>query len=122
MNTVLGFFRYALRLIVAAAAASSFQIPSAAIPANERIQSVKAYLSHRAIPFPFSGAVTVTLGDRVLLDEAYGEADVELHVSNRPTTVFRIGSLTKPFTATATMALVEHGQLALTDGVCKYVQ
>jgi CubicO group peptidase (beta-lactamase class C family) len=109
-------------LIVAVAAAGSFQIPSAPTLANDRLQAVKAYLSHRTAPFPFSGAVLVTVGDRVLLDEAYGEADLELHVSNRPTTLFRIGSLTKPFTATATMALVEHDKLALTDAVCKYVQ
>jgi CubicO group peptidase (beta-lactamase class C family) len=109
-------------LIVAVAAASAFQIPSPPPLANDRLQSVEAYLSHRTAPFPFSGAVSVTLGNRVVLDEAYGDADIELHVANRPTTLFRIGSLTKPFTATATMALVEDGKLALTDGVCKYVK
>jgi CubicO group peptidase (beta-lactamase class C family) len=70
---------------------------------------------------PFSGVVIVALGDSIVFERAYGMADADLGIPNRLETRFRIGSLTKPLTATAVMRLVETGQLRLTDRVCAYL-
>ena len=52
---------------------------------------------------------------------AYGMANVELGVPLRPEHVFRIGSTTKLFTATAVMLLVDEGEIALDQPVSTYL-
>jgi CubicO group peptidase (beta-lactamase class C family) len=66
-------------------------------------------------------AVLVKKGDRILLRKAYGLADVELGVPMRPELIFRLGSITKQFTAAAIMMLADEGELSLHDDVRKYV-
>src|ERR1044071_4050021 len=66
-------------------------------------------------------AVLVRKGDQILLRKAYGLADVELNVALQPEHIFRLGSVTKQFTSTAIMMLVEEGKLALADDIHKYV-
>ncbi|MDA8020614.1 MAG: serine hydrolase [Thermoanaerobaculia bacterium] len=58
-------------------------------------------------------AVLVRRGDEILLQEGYGMADMELDVGIEPHMIFRIGSITKQFTAVAVLMLVEDGKLAL---------
>jgi CubicO group peptidase (beta-lactamase class C family) len=69
----------------------------------------------------FSGAVLVARKGEVLLKKGYGLANREHDVSNTPQTIFRIGSMTKPFTAIAIMQSVEAGQLSLDDTVSKFL-
>jgi CubicO group peptidase (beta-lactamase class C family) len=59
--------------------------------------------------------------DGVVVHRAgYGLANVELGVPNRPETVFRIASVTKPFTAMAILQLCERGKLRLDDRLAPY--
>ncbi|HET8549080.1 MAG TPA: serine hydrolase domain-containing protein [Bryobacteraceae bacterium] len=68
------------------------------------------------------GAVVVAVRDgRVLLMKAYGMADVAKAVPNSPSTIFRLGSITKTFTAIAVLQLVERGKVKLDDPLSKYV-
>ena len=48
-------------------------------------------------------------------------ANHELNVANTPETVFRIGSITKSFTALSILQLEEKGKLKVSDPVAKYV-
>jgi CubicO group peptidase (beta-lactamase class C family) len=48
----------------------------------------------------FMGAVLVVEGDKILLDRGYGSANLEWSIPNAPDVEFRLGSLTKQFTAT----------------------
>ena len=66
-------------------------------------------------------AVAVVKGRDTLLLEAYGFADLENQVLATPQTVFRIGSITKQFTSSAVMQLVEQGRIGLDDEVTKYL-
>src|SRR3954470_4583447 len=52
-------------------------------------------------------AVLVEKGGQVLLRKRYGLANVELGVPITPEMVFRLGSITKQFTAVAVLKLVE---------------
>ena len=69
----------------------------------------------------FMGAVLVVDGDRVLLDKGYGMADREWGNSNDPHVKFRLGSLTKQFTATLVLLLQQDGELKVDDPVSKYL-
>ena len=69
----------------------------------------------------FSGAVLVARKGEILLKKGYGLANREHDVPNTPQTIFRIGSMTKPFTAIAIMQLVEAGQLSVDDTVSKFL-
>ena len=58
-------------------------------------------------------AIIVSVGGKPMLEKAYGKANLELGVPLRPDHVFRIGSVTKQFTAVAILKLVEDGKLTL---------
>ena len=69
----------------------------------------------------FTGSVLVARDGKVIFSKGYGLANVELDVPNTPQTKFRLGSLTKQFTAAAIMLLQEKGKLSVQDPICKYV-
>ena len=61
----------------------------------------------------FTGAVLVARDGEVLLDRGYGFANREWSVPNDGDTKFRLGSVTKQFTAVAIMLLNERGLVDL---------
>jgi D-alanyl-D-alanine carboxypeptidase len=68
------------------------------------------------------GAALLIMKDgKVLVRKAYGMADLELGIPLEPDMVFRIGSMTKQFTAVSILILMEQGKLALTDPITKFL-
>src|SRR5580692_4466191 len=61
----------------------------------------------------FTGTVLVAEGDRVLLNQGYGMADIEWGIPNVPDAKFRVASLTKQFTATLVLLLQQDGKLKI---------
>jgi CubicO group peptidase (beta-lactamase class C family) len=66
-------------------------------------------------------AVLVSRAGAVILARGYGLADTERSEAITPATRFRLASVTKAFTATATLMLVERGDLSLDDPVAKFL-
>ena len=66
-------------------------------------------------------AVLLARGDEVLYRGACGRASLELDVPLTPDHVFRIGSVTKQFSAAAVLKLAEDGKLSLSDPLTKFV-
>jgi uncharacterized protein (TIGR01244 family) len=66
-------------------------------------------------------AVIVVKDGKVVFRKGYGMANLELGVPVEPDMIFRIGSVTKQFTAVATLMLAEQGKLALTDEITKFL-
>jgi CubicO group peptidase (beta-lactamase class C family)/lysophospholipase L1-like esterase len=66
-------------------------------------------------------AVGVSKGGRILLERAYGMADLEHGVPNRSDTIFEAGSVSKQFTAAAVLLLARDGKLSLDDPVREYI-
>ena len=66
-------------------------------------------------------AVGVSDQGRIVLEKAYGMADLEHGVPNRPDTIFEAGSVSKQFTAAAVLLLARDGKLSLDDPVRNYV-
>lgn len=80
-----------------------------------------AYLAHLAATGAFRGSALVARGGTVLLSKGYGPADEDAAIPNTPRTRFRIGSITKQFTAMAILILQERGKLDVRDPICRYV-
>jgi CubicO group peptidase (beta-lactamase class C family) len=80
-------------------------------------QIVQSYVTNGK----FMGSVLVARGDGVLLSKGYGLANLEWAIPNQPSTKFRLGSLTKQFTAASILLLEERGKLKLDDPVKKYL-
>lgn len=80
-------------------------------------QTVQSYVSNKQ----FMGSVLVARGDQVLLSKGYGSANLEWQIPNTPSTKFRLGSLTKQFTAASILLLEERGKLKVEDPVKKYI-
>jgi len=68
----------------------------------------------------FSGAVLVAVDGHPVLRWGVGLADRELATPATPNMKFRIGPITKQFTATAILQLQEAGKLSVDDPVSKY--
>ena len=66
-------------------------------------------------------SVFVLSGNDTLLLRSYGHANLEDSVATKPRTVFRIGSVTKPFTATAVIQLVQEGRITLDDSIQQFL-
>src|SRR5260370_38996768 len=69
----------------------------------------------------FMGSVLVAQNGKVLFDKSYGFANLEWDVPNAPSTKFRLGSVTKQFTAASILLLEERGRLKTDDPVKKYM-
>src|SRR5258706_11163586 len=66
-------------------------------------------------------AIAVAVDGRIVWSEAFGYADLEAQRAATPATQFRIGSVSKPLTATAIAQLFEIGTLDLDAPVQRYV-
>jgi CubicO group peptidase (beta-lactamase class C family) len=80
-------------------------------------QVVQSYVSDKS----FMGSVLVARGDAVLLSKGYGSANLDWNIPNSPDTKFRLGSVTKQFTAASILLLEERGKLKTSDLVKKYM-
>jgi CubicO group peptidase (beta-lactamase class C family) len=87
----------------------------------DAVAALADHAKQRARTDEFAGAVLVARHGKVLLQDAWGQADRKAGVANTPTTRFRIGSMNKMFTAVATLQLVEAHKLALDDPIGKHL-
>ncbi len=69
-----------------------------------------------------SGATAlVAQKGKIIYQKAFGQANLELNVPMQTSMVFRIGSITKQFTAVAILQLMEQGKLSLEDEITKFI-
>lgn len=80
-------------------------------------QVIQNYVENKS----FMGTVLVAEQGHVLLNEGYGHADLEWAITNRSETKFRIGSITKQFTAACVLLLQERGKLEVEKPLSTYL-
>ncbi|MFD0793402.1 serine hydrolase domain-containing protein [Mucilaginibacter litoreus] len=68
----------------------------------------------------FNGTVLVTQKGRILLKKGYGYQDVKTREPNSAHTVYQIASVTKCFTSTLALKMIELKKLKLTDPLSKF--
>lgn len=89
---------------------------------GELVSRIDSLAEARLAEGPVSGfTIGVKRGGDLLMVRGYGLADVEQGVPANAETVYRIGSLTKQFTAAAIMQLVEAGSVDLNASISVYV-
>ncbi|MEQ1796718.1 MAG: serine hydrolase [Lacibacter sp.] len=69
----------------------------------------------------FNGSILVMQKGKVIYKKSFGMADREWNVPNTADTKFRIGSVTKQFTAACILLLAEQGKLSVDDYLSKYI-
>jgi CubicO group peptidase (beta-lactamase class C family) len=69
----------------------------------------------------FTGAVLVARNGEVLFSQGYGLADRDKNLPNSPQTKYRLGSISKQFTAMAILMLQAQGKLTVQDPICRYI-
>ncbi|MEM8668470.1 MAG: serine hydrolase [Planctomycetota bacterium] len=89
--------------------------------ADDLAKEMSAYMEGCVGVSQFNGSVMVCMRDEVVFSGGFGMANFEHDVPNDEDTKFRIGSITKQFTAMAIMVLEERGKLDVNDPIKKYV-
>ena len=88
---------------------------------EQAVREIDELMSKAYPPNEPGAAVVVVKGGKTILRKGYGMADVELGVKVEPDMVFRLGSITKQFTAAAVLLLAEQGKLSLSDDMTKFL-
>jgi CubicO group peptidase (beta-lactamase class C family) len=115
----------ALAAVLLLAGAAPAPAGAAAVPEPGELEPlVDRLVAGQLEEFDVPGAVVVIVRDgEVLLRKGYGHTDLERRAPVDPErTRFDIGSVTKLFTATAVMQLVERGELDLGADVNRYLR
>ena len=101
-----------------------FYVAATCLAAPQRADwnfKVSQYMDRLVVEGQFSGAILIAQEADVLFSKGYGLANREHGVPNSVNTKFRLGSLTKQFTAMCVLILQEEGKLAVQDSISKYV-
>ena len=69
----------------------------------------------------FNGSALVAENGKVIYKGGFGMANMEWEIPNAPDTKFRLGSITKQFTAMLTLQLVEQNKLKLDGKISEYL-
>ena len=102
-------------MLLLGAGACSYTFAQA--PVDRMDQIVRLYSDNHQ----FMGSVLVAQGDKMVFEKSYGDANLEWNIPDDSLTKFRIGSMTKQFTAASILLLEERGKLSTDDYVKKYM-
>ncbi|MBV8894958.1 MAG: serine hydrolase [Acidobacteriaceae bacterium] len=114
MNLFLVWARFALKRPLLMGMLAAY--PCHAQDTARMDQIVQSYVTDKK----FMGTVLVAR-DKVLFSKGYGMANLEWNIPNAPDVKFRLGSITKQFTAASILLLEERGKLSTNDPVKKYM-
>jgi len=89
--------------------------------AQDRIRQIDDLLARYHTYQQFNGAALVAENGKVLYKKGFGLANMEWNIPNEPDTKFRLGSITKQFTATLILQLVQQGKIKLDGKVSDYL-
>ena len=96
---------------------------SAAVPGGDKklFAEIDMVMNDAYKPLEPGAALIVRRNGKTLFRKGYGMANLELGVKVEPDMAFRLGSITKQFTAVAVLMLAEQGKLSLQDEIGKYI-
>ena len=89
--------------------------------AQDRVRQIDELMSLYHKYQQFNGSVLVAENGKVIYKKGFGLANMEWNIPNEPDTKFRLGSITKQFTATLILQLAEQGRIKLDGKVSDYL-
>jgi CubicO group peptidase (beta-lactamase class C family) len=110
-----------LLAVVSAALFSSIQATAQQPLSTAEASSVESFITTQMQRQRIPGlSMAIVRSNNVIYSKAFGIANLELNAPTTTSSVFKIGSTSKPFIATAIMMLVEEGKLSLDNDIAKY--
>ncbi|MBA4031464.1 MAG: D-aminoacylase [Planctomyces sp.] len=99
--------------------ASMAPISGEAVPGFEAIDGLMAsFIAKHRVP---GAALAVCNNGMVVYSRGFGYADIDNKIPVEPEALFRVASLSKPFTSVAILQLIEEGKLSMDDHVVDYL-
>ncbi|MES2813148.1 MAG: serine hydrolase domain-containing protein [Bacteroidota bacterium] len=87
---------------------------------NKRLNKIDSLLTYLNVNNKFMGQLSIQEGNNVIFEKAYGYANVESKQKADNQTKYKIGSITKTFTAVMIMQLIEEKKLKLETQLAKF--
>ena len=110
-----------MRLLTLVVLGAIVGVSCSTAPKTSSADTESATLNRLANHDFFGGSVLVARHGKVLLQGGFGFGDRALRTPNTPTTRFRIGSVSKQFTAMAILMLEKRNRLHVSDPVCAHL-
>src|SRR5215469_12442170 len=110
-----------MRLLTLVVLGAIVGVSCSTAPKTSSADTESATLNRLANHDFFGGSVLVARHGKVLLQGGFGFGDRALRTPNTPTTRFRIGSVSKQFTAMAILMLEKRNRLNVSDPVCAHL-
>ncbi len=88
---------------------------------NGLLASVDSIMNVNYVPDEPGATIAITRQGETIYKEAFGMADLEQNIPMTTDMIFRLGSITKQFTAVSILLLEEQGKLNVTDDINKYI-
>lgn len=98
-----------------------FAISASVIAAQNNIKQIDSLMNKYFEYGQFNGTLLVADKGKVIYKKGFGMANIEWSIPNQPDTKFRIGSVTKQFTAALILQLVEEGKIKLDGKLSDYL-
>ncbi|HEX8398794.1 MAG TPA: serine hydrolase [Pyrinomonadaceae bacterium] len=89
--------------------------------AQQNVQKIDVLLKQHHDYGQFNGSILVAENGKIIYKKGFGMANIEWNIPNQPDTKFRIASITKQFTATLVLQLVEEGKIKLDGNISDYL-
>ncbi|GAB2775556.1 serine hydrolase [Salinimicrobium soli] len=89
--------------------------------AQTKAQKIEELLNKYQEYGQFNGSALVAEDGKIILSKGFGMANMEYDIPNKAETKHRLGSITKQFTATLIMQLVQEGKLELDKPISTYL-
>ncbi|MBC7901626.1 MAG: serine hydrolase [Saprospiraceae bacterium] len=89
--------------------------------AQQNVQKIDGLLKQYHDYGQFNGSILVAEKGKIIYEKGFGMANMEWAIPNQPDPKFRIGSVTKQFTAALILQLVEEGKIKLDGKITDYL-
>jgi len=97
------------------------QFTSVSIFAQDKARQIDDLLSKYNEYGQFNGSALVAENGKIIFKKGFGQANMEWNIPNQPDTKFRLGSITKQFTAFLIVKLAEEGKIKLDVPITTYL-
>lgn len=87
----------------------------------EQIASIDSIMNINFPPDEPGAAIIITEEGKEIYKKGFGMANLESGIQMTPEMIFRLGSLTKPFTAVSILLLEEEGKLSVEDDITRFL-